>query len=87
MAAGVVLDGATSSMGPQGSPDGGTNWVTIRTAITNTGADDVGRREQLFSLGSTSSNVRFGVVDNVVAGAAAAFDITAYGASDSMDWY
>lgn len=88
VAAGVVLDGATSfDVVLQGSPDGGTNWVTIGTAaITGNGASMMSvDGEQLFSLGEYF-NVRFGVVDNGVAGAAAAFDITAYMGLDSMDW-
>ncbi len=88
VAAGVVLDGAASFDAVlQGTPDDGTTWVTIATAeVTGNGAVVAeASGEQLFSL-SQYANLRFGVVDNGVAGANAAFEIVPNLGLDSSDW-
>lgn len=87
-ASGVVLGGVASfDVVLQGSPDGGTTWVTIGTApVTVNGSSlMLVNTETLFSLGEYST-LRMGVVDNGVAGAGSAFAITAYLGLDSSDW-
>lgn len=87
-ASGVVLGGVASfDLVLQGSPDDGTTWVTIGTAaVSGNGATLMSvNGESLFSLGEYA-NLRFGVVDNGVAGALSAFTITPYLGLDSSDW-
>jgi len=88
VAAGVVLNGAASFNAVlQGSPDDGTTWVTIATAaVTGNGSElALASSESLFSLGQYA-NLRFGVEDDGVAGAAAAFSIELLLGIDSSDW-
>lgn len=88
-ATGVVLGGLASvAVALQGSPDGGTTWITLGTvSVTGNGSQLISvNGDTFFSLGSYS-RFRFAVADGGGApGAGTAFTITGRLSCDSVDW-
>jgi hypothetical protein len=88
-ASGVVLDGLASvTVSLEGSPDGGTTWLTLGSvSVSGNGSQLISvNGDTFFSLGSYSL-LRFSAVDGGGApGAATAYTIDCYLSCDSVDW-